>query len=405
MSTECYSCHAQDFQKTTGPSHVSAGFSPSCQECHDMNTWFNVKFDHMKFTGFALTGMHATLQCTACHVGGRFKGTPADCVGCHMPDYQKTNNPPHAALGMPQTCQNCHTTAAWVPATFDHNLVGFPLTGAHAALPCSQCHTGGKFTLTVKTCVSCHLKDYQSTTNPNHAQQGFPQTCEVCHSTAAWQPASFNHAASGFPLTGAHATTPCASCHVNNNYHLTSTACVSCHLKDFQGTTNPNHVAVGFPQQCNVCHNTTAWIPASFNHNNTAFPLTGAHVTVPCASCHVNNNYTTLPTACYSCHKADYTSTTNPNHTAAGFPTTCTTCHNTTAWIPANWNHTYFPINHGNANGVCATCHTNPNNYAVFTCTNCHTKANTDQQHQGVGGYVYNSINCYQCHQNGGGGG
>ena len=405
MSTECYSCHAQDFQKTTGPTHVSAGFSTTCQECHDMNTWFNVNFDHLKFTGFALTGMHATLACTACHIGGRFKGTPAACAGCHLPDYQKTNNPSHVALGMPQTCQNCHTTTAWIPATFDHNLVGFPLTGAHASLQCSQCHTGGNFNITVKTCVSCHLKDYQNTNNPNHAQQGFPQTCEVCHSTTAWQPASFNHAASGFPLTGAHATTPCGSCHVNNNYHLTSTACVSCHLKDFQSTTNPNHVTAGFPQQCNVCHNTTAWIPSSFNHNNTAFPLTGFHINVPCASCHVNNNYTTLPTDCYSCHKADYTGTTNPNHTAAGFPTTCTTCHNTTAWIPANWNHTYFPINHGNANGVCATCHTNPNNYAVFTCTNCHTKANTDPQHQGVGGYVYNSINCYQCHQNPSGGG
>lgn len=405
MSTECYSCHAQDFQKTTGPSHISAGFSTTCQECHDMNTWFSVKFDHLKFTGFALTGMHATLECTQCHIGGRFKGTPANCVGCHLPDYQKTSNPNHVALGMPQTCQTCHTTAAWQPATFDHNLVGFPLTGAHTILQCNQCHTNGNFNLTTKACVSCHLKDYQNTNDPNHVQKGFPQTCEVCHSTAAWMPAQFNHAASGFPLTGAHAALQCSQCHINNNYNLTSTACVSCHLKDFQGTTNPNHISAGFPQQCQVCHSTTAWIPASFNHNNTPFPLTGAHVTVPCASCHVNNNYTTLPTDCYSCHKADYNGTTNPNHVAAGFPTTCTTCHNTTAWIPANFNHTYFPMNHGGANGVCATCHTNPNNYAVFTCTNCHTKPNTDQEHQGVGGYVYNSINCYQCHQNPGGGG
>jgi predicted CXXCH cytochrome family protein len=306
---------------------------------------------------------------------------------------------------MPQTCQTCHTTAAWQPATFDHNQVGFPLTGGHRILQCNQCHTNGNFNLTTKACVSCHLKDYQNTNNPNHVQRGFPQSCEVCHSTAAWIPAQFNHAASGFPLTGAHAGLQCSQCHINNNYNLTSTACVSCHLKDFQGTTNPNHISSGFPQQCQVCHSTTAWIPASFNHNNTPFPLTGAHGTVPCASCHVNNNYTTLPTDCYSCHKADYNGTTNPNHVAAGFPTTCTTCHNTTAWIPANFNHTYFPMNHGGANGVCATCHTNSNNYAVFTCTNCHTKPNTDQRHQGVGGYVYNSINCYQCHQSPGGGG
>jgi len=61
-------------------------------------------------------------------------------------------------------------------------------------------------------------------------------------------------------------------------------------------------------------------------------------------------------------------------------------------------------MNHGNANGVCSTCHTNPNDYSVFTCTNCHTKSQTDQNHQGVKGYVYNSVNCYQCHKSGGGG-
>jgi hypothetical protein len=153
-----------------------------------------------------------------------------------------------------------------------------------------------------------------------------------------------------------------------------------------------------------VCHSTTSWANASFNHNNTTFPLTGAHTTVPCVNCHVNNNYTTLPTNCYGCHQKDYQGTTNPNHTSAGFPTTCATCHTTTSWAGATFNHTYFPTNHGGANGVCATCHTNPNDYSVFQCTNCHQKAQTDQHHQGVNGYVYNSVNCYQCHKNGSGG-
>jgi hypothetical protein len=179
---------------------------------------------------------------------------------------------------------------------------------------------------------------------------------------------------------------------------------VTCHLNDFKGTTNPNHVSAGFPQQCDVCHSTAAWSPATFNHNNTAFPLTGAHTTVACASCHVNNNYTTVPTDCYSCHKLDYSGTTNPNHVSVGFPTTCATCHSTTSWLGATFNHTWFNMNHGGANGICATCHTNPNDYTVFQCTNCHTQARTDGEHQHVGGYVYNSVNCYGCHRNGGGG-
>ncbi len=550
LSIQCYSCHQGTFQQATSPNHVAAVFPTQCEDCHTINNWQSVRFDHAKFAGFALTGMHATLDCVACHAGGKYKGTPATCVGCHLPDFQKAGNPNHVSLGLPQTCQDCHSTAAWQPASFKHESVGFPLTGGHAKLQCDQCHTNGNFNITTTACVSCHLKDFQSTTNPNHTTTGIPQQCEICHTTSAWQPATFDHSKTAFPLTGAHTKVACAQCHTNGNYNLTATACVSCHLKDFQGTTNPNHattgipqqcevchstsawqpatfdhsktgfpltgahvsvtcaqchtngnynlssttcvgchlkdfqgtsnpnhttagfpqqceichttsnwnatsfnhastgwpltgahsglqcsqchananynitnttcvschlkdfqgtnnpnhVTSGFPQQCDVCHSTAAWSPASFNHNNTSFPLTGKHTSVPCASCHVNNNYTTVPTDCFSCHKMEYQATNNPNHLSAGFPTTCATCHTTSSWLGATFNHTWFNVNHGNANGVCATCHTNSADYSIFQCTNCHTKSNTDGDHRNVSGYVYNSVNCYQCHRNGGGG-
>lgn len=476
MSTDCYSCHAKDFQATTGPSHVTASFPPTCQQCHNMDTWFGVNFDHLKYTGFALTGMHATLDCMACHIGGKFKGTPADCVGCHLPDFRKTTNPNHVTLGFPETCQSCHSTSAWQPATFDHNLVGFALTGAHTTLQCTQCHVNGNYNLTSATCVSCHLKNYQDTTNPNHVQAKFPQSCQFCHNTSTWGNATFNHASTGFALTGAHTTLQCTQCHVNGNYNLTSgacstchmkdynnttdpnhaqagfpttcdtchstsswsgaqfdhsktgwpltgshttlqcsqchvnsnyklnnTACVACHLNDYNNTNNPNHTQAGFPQQCELCHDTVLWADGKFDHNKTNFPLTGKHQTTPCSQCHVNNNYKNLPTDCYSCHKKDYDGTTDPNHKAAGFPTTCQTCHDTSSWLGAKFNHTWFPMNHGNAN-ACSNCHTNPSDYSVFSCTICHGKSQTDQQHQGVHGYVYNSPNCYQCHPKGQGG-
>lgn len=409
LSFQCYSCHASEYQQTNAPSHASAGFPTSCEQCHAITTWLGAKFDHLKITGFALTGTHATLQCTDCHVGGKYKGTQATCSGCHMNDYRAASNPNHVSVGFPLACQDCHNTTAWQPASVNHAALGFPLTGMHASLQCSQCHINNNYSITSTACVSCHLKDYQGTTNPNHVAGGMPQQCEVCHSTSGWIPAQFNHSLTGFPLTGFHANpaVTCTMCHINNNYNLTSTACISCHLKDYQATNAPPHAATGLPQQCEVCHSTMAWIPASFNHNNTPFPLTGYHANpaVTCVMCHVNNNYTSIPTDCYSCHKADYNATNNPNHIAAGFPTTCQVCHNTGSWLNATFNHTYFPINHGGAGGVCSTCHTNPNDFTVFTCTNCHTKAQTDANHQGVGGYVYNSVNCYNCHQNGGGGG
>ena len=396
--TSCVSCHLKDYQGATSPNHVQAGFPQTCQTCHSTANW-NAAFDHST-TGFALTGAHTPLQCSQCHINNNYNLTDTSCVSCHLKDYQGAANPNHVQAAFPQTCQGCHSTANW-NASFDHSTTGFALTGAHVPLQCTQCHVNGNYGLTTGACSSCHLKDYQGTTNPNHVAASFPQTCDSCHSTANWTGATFNHASTGFPLTGAHTGVQCAQCHVNNNYNLTNTACVACHLNDFNGTTNPNHVQAGYPQQCEVCHNTAAWIPSSFNHNNTAFPLTGAHTTVACANCHVNNNYTTVPTDCYSCHKADYQGTTNPNHAAAGFPTTCATCHTTTNWLGATFNHTYFPTNHGGANGVCATCHTNSSDYSVFQCTNCHTKTQTDNNHSGVRNYVYASPNCYQCHKGG----
>ena len=396
----CVGCHLPDYQKAANPNHLSLGISQTCQMCHSTSAWQPANFNHDS-VGFPLTGGHAKLQCEQCHSNGNFNLTSTACVGCHLKDYQGTTNPNHMATGIPQQCQICHTTVGWSPATYDHAKSGWPLTGAHAQVQCSQCHVNGNYNITNTACASCHLKDYQGTTNPNHASAGFPQQCEVCHNTSNWNNATFNHAATGWPLTGAHANVQCSQCHINGNYNLTSGTCVNCHLKDFQGTTNPNHVASGFPQQCDVCHSTSAWTPASFNHNNTGFPLTGAHTTVACANCHVNNNYTSLPTDCYGCHRTDYQATTNPNHVSAGFPTSCATCHTTTSWLNATFNHTYFPMNHGGANGVCATCHTNPSDYSVFQCTNCHAKGQTDNNHRGVGGYVYNSVNCYNCHRTG----
>jgi hypothetical protein len=334
LSTQCYSCHQSTFQQTTAPNHVTSGLPTQCEECHNINNWLGGKFDHLKNTGFALTGMHATLECTACHVGGKYKGTPATCVGCHLTDFQKASNPNHIQLGLPQTCQFCHTTAAWSPASFNHDAVGFPLTGGHAKLQCDQCHTNGNFNLSTTACVSCHLKDYTNTNNPSHVSAGFPQQCQVCHSTSAWTPATFNHNSTTFPLTGAHTSVACANCHKNNNY------------TDYTGTNNPNHVTVGFPQQCEICHSTTNWTSASFNHARTGWPLTGAHTSLQCSQCHGTSTYNLTNTACVACHLTDFQKTNNPNHIAGNFPQQCDVCHSTSAWSPASFNHnnTSFPL-------------------------------------------------------------
>ncbi len=402
LPTDCGSCHLADYKKTNNPPHAAAGFPTDCSLCHTTASWAGATFNHNN-TPFPLTGAHTTVQCASCHVGGSFTSLPTDCNSCHAADYKKTNNPPHASAGFPTDCSLCHTTASWAGATFNHNNTPFPLTGAHTTVQCASCHVNNNFTGLPTDCYSCHKTQYQSTTNPNHAAAGFPQDCSMCHTTASWGGATFDHSSTGFPLTGAHATLQCAQCHAGGKFSGLSASCYSCHQAQYQSTTNPNHAAAGFPQDCSVCHSTTSWAGAVFNHNNTPFPLTGAHTSVACSSCHVGNKFAGTPTDCYSCHKAVYTSTTNPNHVAAGFPTTCDTCHTTTSWSGATFNHTWFQLPHGN-NATCGACHTNSANYSVFVCTNCHTQAQTDPHHTDVKGYVYNSLNCYQCHQGGGGG-
>ena len=417
-STACITCHLKDYQGTTNPNHVTANFPQTCDQCHSTSTWLSATFNHDS-TGFPLTGLHTVppRACTDCHVNNNYSLNSTACITCHLKDYQGTTNPNHVTSNFPQTCDQCHTTSTWLNATFNHSTTGFPLTGSHTVPPraCTDCHVNNNYNLTSTACVTCHQTDYNNATTPvNHVAAAFPTTCETCHDTNLWTDATFNHTTTGFQLTGAHTVPPraCVDCHVNGNYSLNSTLCYTCHQKDYTGTTSPAHATAGFPTTCELCHDTTVWTDSTFNHNNTAFPLTGSHTVPPraCADCHVNGNYTTLPTTCIGCHQTDYNNTTNPGHAAQPtfFPTTCTTCHTTTAWTGATFNHTQytqFSITHGNANGVCATCHTNSNDYSIFQCTACHGGNNAANfHHDNVNGYVYNSINCYQCHASGGGG-
>ena len=331
------------------------------------------------------------------------------CVSCHQAAYN-TAKTPVDHTGFPTTCEQCHDTVVWTDGKFDHTATGWPLTGTHLTTPCASCHTNNNYNITVTTCVSCHQAAYNTAKTPvDHTS--FPTTCEQCHDTVVWTDGKFNHSTTGFPLVGAHMSPPlpCINCHVNSNYNITVTTCISCHQAAFNGANTPvPHT--GFPTTCELCHDTVLWTDATFNHNNTPFPLTGLHTVPPraCADCHVNNNYTTLPLTCIGCHLTLYNTTTNPGHAAQPtfFPSAqCSTCHTTAGWLPATFNHTQytrFSINHGNANGVCATCHTNSNDYSIFQCTRCHGGDNTNNfNHPNVNGYVYNSVNCYQCHSGG----
>ena len=305
---DCVGCHRTDYQKTTSPNHASAGFSTDCVTCHrptDPSFASGQTFNHN--ATFALVGMHATAACATCHVNNVFKGTPRDCVSCHRTDYQKTTSPNHASAGFSTDCASCHRATdpsfGGAGQGFNHNSV-FALVGMHATAACATCHVNNVFKGTPRDCVACHRTDYQKTTSPNHASAGFSTDCVTCHraSDASFRSGQgFNHS-SVFALVGTHATTACATCHVNNVFKGTPRDCVGCHRTDYNRTTSPNHVAAQFPTTCDSCHKATdaSWTLGKFTHS--WFPITsGAHKNRACAECHTNPATFTQFT-CTTCH-------------------------------------------------------------------------------------------------------
>ena len=409
--TDCNACHNADYNQSVNPNHVSLGLSTDCVSCHTTAPDWNPATFAVHNDYYPLNGAHALIanQCATCH-NGDYNNTPSTCVGCHQSDYNQTSNPPHIALNFSNDCASCHTETAWSPAQYpEHDNNYFPIyTGDHQGVwdACSECHTNPN-NYSVYTCVTCH-------TNPETNQQhtginGYiyeSAACLACHPTGNAQGA-FNHNESNFPLTGAHLTVNCIECHANG-YAGTPTDCDACHMPDFNQSTNPNHVSLGLPTNCASCHTTAPdWNPALFPLHNNYYPLLGAHAAIAnqCATCH-NGNYNNTPNTCYGCHQSDYNQTNNPDHQAAQFPTDCQVCHSQNAWVPSTWDHDdlYFPIYsgaHEDEWNQCSDCHTNPGNYSVFTCLTCHEQGETNEDHDEVSGYQYNSAACLACHPDG----
>ncbi|MBI5944761.1 MAG: hypothetical protein HY864_10370 [Chloroflexi bacterium] len=360
---DCASCHIKN------DAH-NGQLGTNCATCHTPNGWKPSTFNHAN-SAFPLTGKHTSVNCTACHINGQFKGTPMDCASCHA-----KNDPHGGKLG--SQCSECHTTNGWMPTTFDHKNSNFQLTGKHTTVTCAQCHKDKFFVGTPTACSSCH-----GSTDPHSGALG--AQCETCHTTAAWKPTTFNHANSAFKLTGKHTTVLCAACHKDMKFKGTPTTCFACHA------ANDRHGGK-YGTNCETCHTTTAWKPATFNHNLSAFPLTGAHINTACSACHINGVFIGTPKDCNSCHKGK-----DPHAGKAG--TNCATCHTTTAWKPATFKHT-FPLTHGkNPIATCVTCH--PSTTSAYTCFSCHehTATNMAEKHKEVKNY--STTTCANCHADG----
>ena len=81
------------------------------------------------------------------------------CNSCHDGAIATGKSATHISSSI--TCDDCHNTTGWVPATVDHSSV----SGT-----CSSCHDG--------TTATGKSATHMSTSN----------TCEDCHGISAWSP-------------------------------------------------------------------------------------------------------------------------------------------------------------------------------------------------------------------------
>ena len=312
-------------------------FTMDCEVCHNEEGWTidksQSKFDHTS-TGYALIGMHKEANCRQCHPSLVFAEASTSCTACHSDMHEQT-------VGM--DCERCHTPQSWIVNNTSkiHQQSRFPLLGAHAVVPCSQCHVSAsllKFEPLGIACFDCHQKDYQGAQSPNHVSGNYSTQCTECHlsTSFSWAGAGINH--SFLPLTLGHENVDCQQCHKTpGNYANVEKECFSCHEGDYNASVNPSHSTIGLSTNCTECHTTNVgWQPASFQiHDSRFFPIYSGK------------------------HKGE-------------------------------WQD-------------CSSCHTQAGNYSTFSCTDCHEHNQSDMngEHEGIGGYTYSSDACFQCHPTG----
>jgi hypothetical protein len=183
-----------------------------CSSCHTEQTYKPSTFTIERHgpTRFPLNGAHQAVLCRNCHSRPEkkdlvFRFESVGCVSCHRDVH---GGQMKAIRG--GSCETCHTTEAWKPATFDHSSTRFNLTGKHAQASCIKCHERFPvITQCPSACESCHRDKHAG----QFALHGSTD-CGTCHTPEAWRSVTFDHQTrSSFPLTGTHRTVQCEKCH------------------------------------------------------------------------------------------------------------------------------------------------------------------------------------------------
>jgi RecJ-like exonuclease len=110
--TDCYQCHAADFQRPTNPNHVTLLFPHDCTLCHTQTVWTPSTYNHdtqfFRINSGAHRGRWTT--CNQCHESpGNYLSFT--CISCHE-HAQPSMDSRHANVRnyqyLSSACYSCH---------------------------------------------------------------------------------------------------------------------------------------------------------------------------------------------------------------------------------------------------------------------------------------------------------
>ncbi len=377
---ECSQCHQS-------PHDGQLFGTKKCQTCHfaELRTLDEVRFDHRKQTGYALTGKHAQAACTTCHTRALGTRKPeTTCETCHAKDSKHGTR-----FAEFPACTTCHSARGWKSGfVFNHDeRTKFDLTAQHQKATCRDCHRGKTPALferfdVANGCMSCHRHDKA------HGGKFKNSECLSCHQEGGSKKMSrssletFHGEGSKFPLRNGHAGVACQMCHENDVYQETATECgASCHEDSLhRGSLGP---------ECSRCHEPGLWNAVRFDHAvDSRWPLQGKHRQVQgCERCHPARKYRGVPTTCGTagCHLED-------DLHQGKLGARCETCHSVEGTLLFRHDRdAQFALEGKHRQVLCASCHRSVTFKPVpTTCVGCHPEPAVHKGRYGLA--------CQQCH-------
>jgi hypothetical protein len=164
----CNSCHGDPHRGQLFP-------AKACADCHSLDSFHALTFDHDKDSRFPLTGAHQKVQCASCHTARRdrsgsfaqFRPLSSSCGSCH----EDVHAGQFSVSGKGGDCARCHETGGFKPPRFEHRLpfTSYVLEGKHATVACDRCHpivsagtlSARKYAGLPRDCAGCHVDPHQ----------------------------------------------------------------------------------------------------------------------------------------------------------------------------------------------------------------------------------------------------